>query len=268
MVRTYKRPPKRPGAGRTRRLVLLGLVLVAGLSCCAVLCSRKCYRFLCRSGLFRVEDIQITGCQHVARDEVCRLAGIDMRSNILGLDAAAIGRALESHPWVREATVRKELPGTLHICVVERQPVAILEDNGLYYVDKDAVIIARTDLSQNVDYPMITGVEKDGFSSAPEKTAELRKLLAMLPSKKRVDDVLPARNISEIHVDPNAGLVLYTVDGHFPIRLGTAEVATKFKRLELVLYDLYRKQTYGSVDYVDCDWYRGKILVRKRVRPS
>ncbi|MDP2798941.1 MAG: cell division protein FtsQ/DivIB, partial [Deltaproteobacteria bacterium] len=188
--------------------------------------------------------------------------------NILAIDADKIGRTLETHPWVKQAIVRKELPDRLYIRIVEKQPVAILQDNGLYYVDKEGVIIARTNLAENMDYPIITGLKKGELLSDSEKVVHLRELLPLLYAQKNVEDVLPARNISEIHIDPGMGLVLYTVDGHFPIRLGMGDIVKKFRRLEMVLYDLYLKEAYNSVSYVDCEYYNGKIMIRKTINLS
>jgi len=269
LVRSYKKIPQRADSRRKRRMILLfGLALLLSLSAGGIFLTRTCWHWMYQSSLFRINSVHITGCQRISKEEIRKLANVDIHSNILAIDVDKIGRALETHPWVKQAIVRKELPDRLYIRIVEKQPVAILQDNGLYYVDKEGVIIARTNLAENMDYPIITGLKKGELLSDSEKVVHLRELLPLLYAQKNVEDVLPARNISEIHIDPGMGLVLYTVDGHFPIRLGMGDIVKKFRRLEMVLYDLYLKEAYNSVSYVDCEYYNGKIMIRKTINLS
>ncbi len=266
MVRSYKRTPQRAASRRKRRMVLLlGLALLLSLSAGGIFLTRTCCRWIYQSSLFRINSVQITGCQRIPKEEIRKLANVDIHSNILAIDVDKIGRTLETHPWIKQAIVRKELPDRLYIRIVEKQPVVLLQDNGLYYVDKEGVIIARTNLAENMDYPIITGLKKGELLSDSEKVVYLRELLPLLYAQKNVENVLPARNISEIHIDPGLGLVLYTVDGRFPIRLGMGDIVKKFRRLEMVLYDLYLKEAYNSVSYVDCEYYNGKIMIRKTI---
>ncbi|MDP3029251.1 MAG: FtsQ-type POTRA domain-containing protein [Deltaproteobacteria bacterium] len=268
-MRSYKKIPQRADSRRKRRMILLfGLALLLSLSAGGIFLTRTCWHWMYQSSLFRINSVHITGCQRISKEEIRKLANVDIHSNILAIDVDKIGRALETHPWVKQAIVRKELPDRLYIRIVEKQPVAILQDNGLYYVDKEGVIIARTNLAENMDYPIITGLKKGELLSDSEKVVHLRELLPLLYAQKNVEDVLPARNISEIHIDPGMGLVLYTVDGHFPIRLGMGDIVKKFRRLEMVLYDLYLKEAYNSVSYVDCEYYNGKIMIRKTINLS
>lgn len=262
MVRSYKRLP-RSRENRRKSMVLLGLGLTIILFSGTVFLSHVCYRWLCQSDFFQLSSVHITGCQRVSKEEVRELANIDIHSNILAINVGRVGQTLEMHPWVKQAIVRRELPDRLYIRIVEKKPVAILQDDRLYYVDQDATIIARTSLAEDVDYPVITGLKKEELVTGSEPVRSLQKLLPLLYTKKKVEDVLPARNVSEIHVDPERGLILHTVDGRFPIRLGTEDIEKKIKCLEMTLYDLYRKEAYNSISYVDCDYYKGKIMVRK-----
>ncbi len=268
MVRTYKRLPQGNDKRREKCMIFFGLSLLVLLSASVIFATKTCYRWLHQSGFFRVNSVHITGCQRVSKEEIRELANVDIHSNILAIDVDKVGQTLEMHPWVKHATVRRELPDRLFIHIIEKQPIAILQDGGLYHVDEDATIIARTGLAEDIDYPIITGLRKEDVLSASVQVLHLQKLLPLLYVKKKVEDVLPARNISEIHVDKEKGLILYTVDGRFPIRLGTGDIEKKFKCLETVLYDIYQKEAYSSVAYVDCDYYSGKIMVRKTIKSS
>lgn len=264
MVRTYRKTAK-PDGDRKRRILLVALFTIASLSVGLVYIATKCYQHVCRSDFFRINSIQVTGCRHISREDVLKLANIDIHSNLFDLDAETIGRALERHPWVKQAIVRKELPDRLFIRIVEKRPLAVLEDNGLYYVDIDAEIIGKARPTEEIDYPVVTGFGRHDSCIGSQRIIELRQVLHFLSAKNKADDILPAINISEIHVDKDSGLVLYTVDGRFPIKLGTGNIEEKFKGLEKVLNDLYRRQIYQSVGVIDCDSYSGRVLVRRNL---
>ncbi|MFH1147027.1 MAG: FtsQ-type POTRA domain-containing protein [Pseudomonadota bacterium] len=262
MVKSYRKR-SRPHDDRKRRIILAALVTIVFLSAGLVCVAMKCYRRLCRSDFFRISSIEVVGCRHVSREEVLKLANIEIHSNLFDLNAEAAGRALEAHPWVKRVTVRKDLPDKLFIRIEEKRPLAVLEDNGLYYLDIDAEIMGKARPTEEIDYPVVTGFERHECLSESERTKELRQVLRFLGTKNKTDDILPAINVSEIHMDKNSGPVLYTVDGRFPIKLGKGNIEKKFRCLEKVLNDLYRKQIYQLVGVIDCASYSGRVLVRK-----
>lgn len=265
-MRSYKKLPKKPGGASRKNAILFRTAALVLAAAGVFLICRTGYRYLCRSELFRVSTVNITGCQRLSQEEIRDIAKVNIRSNVLGIDVSDIGRKLEKHPWVKQAILRKELPDKLNIQIIEKQPVALLQDAGLYYVDSDATVMTKVKPAENVDFPVITGAKRQDLINGSENLQGLKKILRLLPTKKRVEDTLPARNISEIHLDPARGLILYTVDGHFCIRMGTGDVEKKFQRLEMVLFDLYKKQAYNSVSYIDCDSYPNRILVREKVK--
>lgn len=58
-----------------------------------------------------------------------------LRAGFFGLNVAAVRDAVLALPWVRDASVRRVWPDSLHIAVVERQPAARWGDDGLLESD-------------------------------------------------------------------------------------------------------------------------------------
>ncbi len=63
-------------------------------------------------------------------------------SLLMGVDIKAIKERLEKVNWVKHAVVERSLPDTLYITIVEREPLALWQENGqLHIIDMDGRII-------------------------------------------------------------------------------------------------------------------------------
>ncbi len=73
---------------------------------------------------FAVRDIQVSGAQHMTRQQVLAAAGIDTDGSLLAFDPVAARQKLLQQTWIRAASVRPSLDGTVLIQISEWQPVA------------------------------------------------------------------------------------------------------------------------------------------------
>src|SRR5581483_4841169 len=69
---------------------------------------------------FRITTVAINGRKQLSQDEVLAIGGVNGRSSLLFLDAAAVRDRLKANPWIADATVIKYYPGSLQIDIVER----------------------------------------------------------------------------------------------------------------------------------------------------
>ena len=97
-------------------LALLGLLAAAGL-----------YAFL-QSPFFALADIRVEGWRTVPPEEVVALSGVRYGDNLLRVDMPKAAAAVERHPRIERAAVRRSLPGTLVIGVVEYEPLLAVSD--------------------------------------------------------------------------------------------------------------------------------------------
>ena len=79
---------------------------------------------------FRIEEITIAGRGRTSTDQIAAALGSRHGAPILGLDLESVKDRLEAIPSVRAAAVERHLPGSVHIVLAERQPVAIWQNNG------------------------------------------------------------------------------------------------------------------------------------------
>ena len=73
-----------------------------------------------------LESIEVHGCQRMDREQIVEAASVPPKTPIFKLDLREIARRVEALPWVRSCQVRRVLPDTLCLRVIERQPVALI----------------------------------------------------------------------------------------------------------------------------------------------
>ena len=104
---------------RARRRRLRRSIIAAGIVCALP----GVWALVVRSPLVRARVIDVAGAAHVTRSQALRLAGISRSTNVASLDTSAAASRLEADPWIARAIVRKGLPWTIRIELVERTPV-------------------------------------------------------------------------------------------------------------------------------------------------
>jgi len=221
-----------------------------------------CYGALTHSDFFQITEIKIEGCKQISKSEILALSGVDVHSNIVKIDTGQIRALLEGHSWIKRAVISRELPDRLIISVEERVPVAMVNlDDGLYYVDRASQVFAPVDTANDLDYPVIIGLEGETLLEQTEFSVLDEALLFIKYASRQDNPNLPAQNISEINVGGNE-LVLFLMDRPFPIRLGRGgDMRVKYNRLVKVLYWLYKRKEFARVSYLDVDYGEGRVLV-------
>ena len=149
MIRDYHTPRWRSGGmargherfPRSARLLkILGVLLVlagtgAGLW--------EGYRALLRLPYFRVAEIQVEGNLQVASQDIIAGLALAPETSILEVDLPALAGHVLENPWIKEASVRRRLPLSLTIRVVERMPEAVFIADRRYLLSADGVILAE-----------------------------------------------------------------------------------------------------------------------------
>lgn len=223
---------------------------------------------LARSNIFAVADMAVLGNKMATEQQILDKAGPLRGTSLLTLDCDQVESRILGHPWVEQATVERQWPSTLVVRVRERQPLALvnLERQGrrqLYYLDSKGEVFAPTTPSRDLDFPVLTGQvvsAQDGtMRIAEDSLAALA--LEFLNLAAQGNQILPSQGISEVHVSPEKGIVVYLIDHPFPIFMGRDKVRTRFKLLVRVLAQLYQQDKVKEVAEIRMDYAEDKILV-------
>jgi cell division protein FtsQ len=245
------------GFGR-KMLLAAGILLLSGVAMAGL--GIGIYKGLSHSDFFQITGIKIEGCRRTTKEGILKLSGVDIHTNLLALDPAAVKARVETQGWVEQARVERDWPNQLVITIRERTPVALINlADGLYHVDRHGTVFVRVLPPEDLDYPVITGLA----GSKPQSTrqAAVQEALRFIHYASRGNPALPKQNISELHVDKEGGLILFLVDRPFPIHLGAGDMADKYGRLVRVLNWLYRHDTFADTAYIHLDGQGSKVLV-------
>ncbi len=79
---------------------------------------------------FSIDTVAITGIRELTPAEIIAGGDIDDKKSLALLDASALRDKLKAIPLVKDASVRKLFPNDLAIKVVERDPVALWQNDG------------------------------------------------------------------------------------------------------------------------------------------
>ena len=128
-----RRPRSRHPVARRRRLLVRGGVLVAALGLLAWL--------LWGSPVLAVSAVRVDGAGTLTAAEVVDVAGIDEGTPLLRVDVDAAEARVARLPQVADVEVTRGWPRSIVITVVERVPVAVVDQAGTRsLVDADGVL--------------------------------------------------------------------------------------------------------------------------------
>ena len=235
-------------AAVARRLLILVKILAAiGALVGAVLLGRLGVEHVVASSRFAVQQLRIEPTEHLTRDQVVELTGVTTGDRLLTLDTDAVAARLAAHPWIASARVRRELPNTLVVNLVERRAAAVVLMGGPYLVDDAGHAFKQATMEEADGLVVLTGITRDQYSGLREVSeSAFREALALYTQYLHPDSltVITTRasrarvsrpQLSEIHIDPRNGFSLFLYDGGAEIRLGRNDLPEKLTRLDEIL---------------------------------
>lgn len=117
---------------------------------------------LANSAGFRIATVAINGRKQLTQDEILAIGGVNGRSSLLFLDAAAVRDKLKANAWIADATVLKLYPDRLQIDITERTAFALWQQDGRLSVIADDGAILEPYVSRRfTSLPLIVGKGAD-----------------------------------------------------------------------------------------------------------
>src|SRR5699024_2489179 len=77
--------------------------------------------------VFRVNNVEITGNEHLTNEQIEEAAGVPDGANLLRINAHDVAQKVVDLPWVSAATVGRSLPNTLVVELDERKVTAYVD---------------------------------------------------------------------------------------------------------------------------------------------
>jgi hypothetical protein len=120
---------------RLARLVLFFALLASGFAAVWLAVARRGAPDL------EIDRILVEGNERLSEGEILELIEVDAATNILTLNLDRTKRKLLRSAWVRDVELKRVLPATLTLQIVERTPVAVAALSELYLLAEDGTIL-------------------------------------------------------------------------------------------------------------------------------
>jgi cell division protein FtsQ len=148
--------------------------------------------------VFQARHIRVEGAVSLRPDAVRSLAGIEPSTNVFHLQTEAVAASLLNDPWIASASVDRDLPDTIVLSIVERQPVGTIDAMGeTSILASDGTILpASTATTSAIDaLPKVQAAL--GAPDAEQRTAAAALLSALDPVvANRVGDLSVGQDLS------------------------------------------------------------------------
>lgn len=185
------------------------------------------------------------------------MAGLNHGMNLWRIDPRNIETKVARNPWVKRVWVRREFPRRVVIEVQERVAKGIVVLSKLYYVDADGFLFKEVGDGESVDYPLLTGLQRE------ELLSESQSIRQKIQDALKLNDLIAKSPlaVSEINFRSREGLVLYPMAHPVAVHMGWGDWEGKLRRLERVLA-LWegKEESLASLDVS----FRDQVVVRIR----
>ena len=220
-------------------------------------------QMLLESGYFGVKLVRVEQQVRVSEGDILDASDIKLGDSLFDLELHMIGRKIEEHPWIARAEVERSFPDQVVIRVVERQARAIIDLDYLYYVDRQGVAFKMLESGDELDYPVITGIDRQYLLDHPDQTQNSLDLALSLMDQLEQRKLFNLDDVSEIHFDQQEGLIIYTRVGGVPVRMGKENFYAKLDRFEAIYEDLEPRLL--ALKYIDLN-VTDRVIVKVDVK--
>ncbi len=170
--------------------------------------------------------------------------------NILLLNIADLQALLTTHQWVKNVHIRKIFPSMIIIETTERIPIAILEKEDYFLIDRDGILLQKISPEEMPDLPLLIDANKfrrDFDMKLALAWSCLESLRAPWQKRIKVMDLTEYENVS-----------IKLKKSETWLKLGKDRFDEKCQSLEknMALF-----KTYGPLEYIDFR-YENRFILR------
>ncbi len=128
-------------------LCVLLIILLALFNQQLVALPGRAIGYLVHKADFKLKRVYLSGNKHLSAKDIAKAIEVKIGSSILSLDLNKIKSQIERLSWVKLAVVTRKLPNILSIAIVEREAIALWQnEKKLYLIDEEGMPIDDDDL--------------------------------------------------------------------------------------------------------------------------
>lgn len=213
-----------------------------------LLAAQGVYEYSTTSARFEVKGLVFEPTVHIDDDHVRELLALESGTNILSLDLHELGERVVADPWVRKATVTRQLPDTLEVSIMEHNAAAIVLAGKFYLADSEGVLFKEAERGERGQLPIITGIDRALLADDRERAEDLVRggldVMGAYRAKHRP-------RLSEVHVGEAGEVSLYTAEAGTQLKLGRGNIDEKLTRFDALRAAIGEKADELAVVHLD-----------------
>jgi cell division protein FtsQ len=218
--------------------VFLVLLLLAGIMV-----------FIISSDIFSLKNIYVTGNKTIPKDVIINVTGLQYGQSLFKMNKKKIYKNLFNNPKVKAVRIRRILPSSLSLDIIERVAVASIPYLGSYLnIDEEALIIEVASLEKDKNVPVLEGLTFGDFKTGEifkaDNDIQLTIALEILSALKTagLDKDIILINIGDtenIELTSNSGISVIICNSNLEYKIQMAK---------LIIEDLEKKEKEGIID--------------------
>jgi cell division protein FtsQ len=213
----------------------------------------RIYLFLITWEKLIIDDVEIVCQKQEIRKDLQHYIERKYLGNILLLNIGTLREQLATHTWIEDVHIRKIFPSTIQIEALERIPIAVLEKEGYYLIDKHGVHLQKISPQDRPDLPVLFDANRFR-RDFDQKLALAWKCLENLEASVR-------SQISMMDLTEYENVSLQFKNSATWLKLGDSHFEEKYRSYTKNLA-LFEK--YGPLEYIDFR-YEGRFVLRSRL---
>jgi cell division septal protein FtsQ len=242
---------RRLGAGILKAFLLIAFVM--GISAVFLLF----YQYLTASPYMKLERVEMEGVDSRIRQELIQAAGLNSDLSLLSLNLSALREEMKKHPWVRSVKLERQFPNTLIVQAEKESAWAlVLMDNKTYYMNEWGEVFKEVEDSEDMDFPVITGVSKQGS----EVQRQLKQAARVMRILRAEEGEWSLCELSEIHMNEGTDMSLYFNRLSAEIKILCENPASKIEGLKKVAKHLAQTGRIHEVTGIDLNQVDGAVV--------
>jgi cell division protein FtsQ len=159
--------------------------------------------FFLNSSLFDIQKITVQNNSYYTSEQVIDLAGTKTGENLFWASLSEMKTSLLADPYIRNAKLKKRLPGEVRIIVEERKEDAAVPYGASYIIiDGEGMVLRRTETEPTL--PLLLGMTVENMEPGTpfkvEENAALTETLKLLAEVKKHEIFFKKIDISNIMI--------------------------------------------------------------------
>ena len=229
--------------------------LLVGLTVLSLL-FLSVYQYLLTSPYIRLEQVLIEGVEKELKHELREMSQLTTDTSLLAIRLNDVKKELEKHPWIQTIHVERRFPHTLVIQAKKEEPRAMVVTDGLYYMNRSGKIFERVDPTDDVDFPLITGVSM----TVEEMEKQLQLAAHVLRELEGEKGTWSLQELSEIHLEKEGHASLYFRSLPAAIVLDGTQMEKKMGDLKRLVQHLEKTGQIRMVKRINLDYTDGGVV--------